>query len=418
MRTFRAAALGLAPIVALTLGSQNLVQYTPDQADYSTFQSKPMAVSSITAHDPDSVGWISASSWDESAWDGTVYNPSLMGHDAFVAAICPSVDRIRGIREVFYAANPFADNENPTKAEVDEWHRMALNHVRALIGYTAADRQAVPDICMHARALWGDERKFSTMWDAAYPGTTGSASGPCQGSGNAHCGATFLPSAADQAPYLPDGHPPCTTTPGAEGVLGGPKANIPWSLKWSRALCNTLHAEGFWGGHTGPFFHREKFGFSFWDSDRPNANSHAVLRGKWTGSLMPNLYCNPADPDCDPNNTGPGDYCPEGYHDYGVRYNFGLGQITIVGSHKACSDRCTQFSAPNFSGGCKSYMTGMYFGMLFCRSYGANFQTEPCASWAVPSNPGMQSGALGSTHPQTNQENIGGQCCTNMTFVE
>ena len=24
------------------------------------------------------------------------------------------------------------------------------------------------------------------------------------------------------------------------------------SIKWSRGLCNTLIAEGFWGGHTGP----------------------------------------------------------------------------------------------------------------------------------------------------------------------
>ena len=46
-----------------------------------------------------------------------------------------------------------------------------------------------------------------------------------------------------------------------------------------------MHAEGFWGGHVGPFFHREKFGFDFWD-----VGAHAILRGKWTGKLMPNLY--------------------------------------------------------------------------------------------------------------------------------
>ena len=57
------------------------------------------------------------------------------------------------------------------------------------------------------------------------------------------------------------------------------------SIKWSRGLCNTLHAEGYWGGHVGPFFHREKFGFDFWD-----VGQHAILRGKWTGNSMPNLY--------------------------------------------------------------------------------------------------------------------------------
>ena len=429
MHTIGAALLSLAPIVALTLGETVLVQYTPDQADWSTFQDKATTNNRWNdAHDPDSVGWISASAWEDAAWDGTVYNPSQMSHSAFVAAICPSVDMIRGIREVFYAANPFADNAAPTKAEVDEWHRIALNHARALIGYTSADRQAVPDICMHARALWGDERKFTTMWDAAYPGTTGSAYGPCQGSGNAHCGATFIPTPEDQAPYLPDGHPPCTTQQGSEGVLSGPKANIPWSLKWSRGLCNTLHAEGFWGGHTGPFFHRERFGFSFWDTDQADASSHAVLRGKWTGSRMENLYCNPTDPDCDPNNTGPGpttseptpaptSYCPAGYDDVGVRWNWGLGKVTIATSHQACADRCNQYSAPQYMGGCKGYQTGMYFGMLYCRSYGGEVRTTPCAWWALPTSPGVGSGELGSTNPRTNQVNNGGNCCSNATFA-
>ena len=154
--------------------------------------------------------------------------------------------------------------------------------------------------CLFARALWGDQRKYTTMWDAKYTGTVGSAAGPCEGSNNAHCGASFIPDAADQGPYLPSGHAPCRAAQGAEGVLGGPKTDIPWSIKWSRGLCNTLHAEGFFGGHVGPFFRREKFGFSFWDT-----GTHAVLRGKWTGALLEQLYCNPADATCDPTNTGP-----------------------------------------------------------------------------------------------------------------
>ena len=152
----------------------------------------------------------------------------------FVAAICPSVDRIRGIREVFYAHSPFADNVNPTKAEIDNWHRIAINHVRALIGYTGEDRQASNDHCMSARALWGDQRKFTTQWDVQYPGNFNSAYGPCidedgNRGGNAHCGASFLPDLADQLPYLPDGHPGCGAVQGAEGMLGA-KADIPWSV--------------------------------------------------------------------------------------------------------------------------------------------------------------------------------------------
>lgn len=270
------------------------VQYTPDQADYSTFQSKPLSIRSITAHDPDSIGWIK---WEKTKWDGTVYNPLKMTNAAFNAAVCPGVDTIRGIREVFYRHKPFADNKKPTKAEIDEWHRIAINHVRALVGYTSKDRQVSKDHCMFARALWADERRFTTIWDTKYPGRVGSAAGPCQGSNNAHCGASFIPTAQDQKPYLPDG-PTCTSSGGSEGVFSGPKSNIPWSVKWSRAFCNTLLAEGFWGGHIGPFLRREKFGFSFWDADPANINSNAVLRAKWTGKLMDHLYCDPAKAGC------------------------------------------------------------------------------------------------------------------------
>lgn len=282
-----------------------LEQYTPDQASWETFATKPFEGGTNTAHDPDGVGWISPEDWADAEWDGTIYNPSQMTPDELVAAICPSVDRLRGLRAVFYQHNPFADNSNPTKAEVDEWHRIAINHVRALVGYTSEDRQVEKDHCMFARALWGDERKFTTMWDDKYPGTLGSAAGPCQGSGNAHCGASFIPDLDDQAPYLPEGHPGCSASSGSEGVFSGPKSNIPWSIKWSRGLCNTLIAEGFWGGHVGPWFHREKFGFSFWDDDPGNNNNNAILRAKWTGKLMPSLYCNPSEPDCDPDSTGP-----------------------------------------------------------------------------------------------------------------
>jgi hypothetical protein len=282
-----------------------LLQYTPNQANWATFATKPLAGGS-TSHAPDGVTWISSAAWTASQWDGTIYNPSRMTNAEFVAAICPSVDRIRGLREVFYRHNPFADNVNPTKAEVDEWHRLAINHVRALIGYTSPDRQVKKDHCMFARALWGDQRKFTTLWDAKYPGTVGSAAGPCQGSSNAHCGSTFIPDLVDQAPYLPAGHPGCSAQQGSEGVFSGPKSNIPWSIKFSRGLCNTLIAEGFWGGHVGPWFHREMFGLNFWDNDPNNNNNNAILRAKWTGNLMPNLYCNPADPGCNPLNTGPG----------------------------------------------------------------------------------------------------------------
>jgi hypothetical protein len=149
-----------------TESTSDLVQYTPDQANWDTFDTKPFESGTNTSHDPDGVGWLSEESWEKAEWDGTVYDPTTMSADEFFLSLCPSVDQVRGIREVFYKHKPFADNRNPTKAE------------------------------------------------------------------------------------------------------------------------------GFWGGHVGPWFHREKFGFSFWDNDPDNNNNNAVLRAKWSGELLPNKYSN------------------------------------------------------------------------------------------------------------------------------
>ena len=94
-----------------------------------------------------------------------------------------------------------------------------------------------------------------------------------------------------------------------------------------------------------------------------------------------------------------------------------LGRITVVSTHEECADRCNLYSDPSFMGGCKGYLTGMYMGMLFCRSYGSMVRTTPCPYWGVPSSPGTFSGQLGTVHPQTFQENIGGNCCSNATYV-
>ena len=59
-------------------------------------------------------------------------------------------------------------------------------------------------------------------------------------------------------------------------------------------------------GHLGPFWHREYFGWSFYDQDPSNNGNNAVMRAKWTGTLSKSLYCDPSKPDCNPENTGPG----------------------------------------------------------------------------------------------------------------
>ena len=110
-------------------------------------------------------------------------------------------------------------------------------------------------------------------------------------------------------------------------------------------------------------------------------------------------------------------YCPAEYADYGVRFNIGMGRITVVNGHAACAARCTQYADNRYSGGCKGYMSGMYFGMVFCRSYGGNYRTMPCAPWAVPWHKGVFSGEVGTIDPLSGQRNIGGNCCTRTSSV-
>jgi hypothetical protein len=172
-------------------------QYTPDKANWTTLGAKTLAV--VKAQDPDSITWLTKP-WPK--WDGTVYDPTKLTPAAFYSALFPNGDgdQLIGLREVFYQYKPFADNRNPTKAEVDEWHRIAINHLRSLVGYTSANLQVKPDHALFIRALWGDERNFTQLWDK-YPGVADSAYGPCVAGTNPHCGATFFPSdPVDQAP--------------------------------------------------------------------------------------------------------------------------------------------------------------------------------------------------------------------------
>jgi len=270
----------LALLFVTTCWGVPLEQYTPDKSDWSTFYSKPLVKN--TDHTPDGINWIAREDWKE--WDGTVYNATEYSKQEFADLICPGKNTIRGMRELFLEHKPFADNMLPTKAEVDNWHAIALNHVRAMVGYTEDKYKIRPDKCLHLRALWCTERASSRLWDTEkYPGT-------CLGSTQPHCGADFLPTKEDQQPYLPKGIDYCPKRAGSEGLFSAAKSDIPWSLKWARPLCWTIAVEGFWGGHTGPWFHRSEFGWDWTDDDSSNLNSNAGLRAKWSGTLAPNKY--------------------------------------------------------------------------------------------------------------------------------
>jgi len=262
-----------------------LEQYTPDKTDWSTFNDKAVLENlKNTDHSPDGISWIDRSDWKP--WNGTVFDPTKYSRRDLVAEICPG-NTVRGLYELFETHKPFADNVNPTKAEVDKWHTISVNHVRAMVGYTEKEYIIEPDKCLHLRALWCHEKWKTDIWDNdKYPER-------CAESTNPHCGAGFIPDKEDQQLYLPDGIEVCPKKAGSEGLFSAAKSNIPWSIKWARPFCSTLGGEGFWGGHTGPWFHRSQFGWHWNDSEPSNSNSNAGLRTKWSGTSGANKYENP-----------------------------------------------------------------------------------------------------------------------------
>lgn len=252
-------------------------QFTPCQSDWRRLNLAPLLHDEVSGHDPASIGWIGSSEWEEARWDGTTYRPNEMSRDDFLEAICPQQYIVRGLREVFEELAPFSDNAKPTKAEVDEWHLRFLRHVRELVGY--ADRTTTKDHCTFAGAQWGNERKQTDMWNAADP------VGTCDGNSGAHCGFGWMPTAAEpnqgeQAEYLPSNAQQCTWGGGSEGIFGV-RAEDPWSIRVARAFCGTLRSEGFWGGHMGPFWRREKFGWNFWDR-----GTGVTMRALYSGQLF------------------------------------------------------------------------------------------------------------------------------------
>ena len=228
-------------------------------------------------HDPDGIYWIDPSSWVTAQWDGvTTWDPSTLTAAQVSAGIFPTVNTMRGLRELFYEVNPFADVQNPTVAEIDNWNIRVLQHFRRLLG-RAESHPVVNDTKLYLEAHWASERYKTTIWDERYPVDESKPStwGPCTGSTNAHCGAAFVPSCQDQVPYYLDPNQACfSKTASAEGIFSV-NTNLPWSIKFARTIAITLLTDGL-GGHTAPFLGRGKVGLSWMCG--PTTSS---LRVKW-----------------------------------------------------------------------------------------------------------------------------------------
>jgi hypothetical protein len=132
------------------------VQYTSDLADWTKMNE--VALASNEDHSPDGVGWATYV-----PWDGIPRSfESFSSKKEFFEWICPGAIP-RGIREVYYIDPVFTDPKNPTKAEVDHWHRRfvfvilidrTIRQLRRLVGISEQEKPIKMDLCLSAIALW------------------------------------------------------------------------------------------------------------------------------------------------------------------------------------------------------------------------------------------------------------------------
>ena len=160
-------SLVLAALLSSSVIAQ-LVQYTPDPADWSQI------IASVDDHSP---------SGDYTPWDGVPFNtPANIQlketnytkfKEEFQAFLCPTMTdmrrgkKLRGINDL-YGTGPgqmsFADHSKPTKAEVDEWTIRVIKHIRNLIG--GLNTTIGMTHCLSAQTLWAQERQMSNIWDS------------------------------------------------------------------------------------------------------------------------------------------------------------------------------------------------------------------------------------------------------------
>jgi hypothetical protein len=234
-----------------------------------------------TSHAPSGVdpAVVSAALWDAAKWDfKTTKDFCSMNMAAMCDWAFPSVDGgkhrvMRGLRQHFETIKPkpFADDKNPTPAEIDRWNLEVVKHFRKLWGISTPIEN---DRCQYLRAQWATERKETTVWDTGYPESYKAANvwapyqpwfGPCpkgDPKADVHCGFTFIPSCEDQAPYLDPGEQCCPKGLAfAEGVMFVPKG-LPWFMKLASVIQYRVCTEGRIG-HADPFFSAIKQGNAF-----------------------------------------------------------------------------------------------------------------------------------------------------------
>lgn len=179
---------------------------------------------------------------------------------------------MRGLRQLYLAHMPFANENKPTISEFENWNLITLNHFRDLLGLPGVEYNAE----LFLRSRWSQERKSTTIWDTLYP------TGTCPAGSAIHCGSTFLPSQlCEQVPYWNDRH---TSSPTEHDLVvfktGSEEVGVFYIGNafsgFSRKIREVTNF-GNLSGHGGPYAVRPLLGYTL--------NGATGIRTKWAGSM-------------------------------------------------------------------------------------------------------------------------------------
>lgn len=255
----------LLPLIAIATAQ---IQFTPDQSNWAAMDTLVFAVKNVTDHSPNGTQWVS--SWP--TWDyKKPVNVTKMTGLQIQRTLCTG-GIVRGIRQV-YDQKPFKNPRYPTKAEVDDYNLRTIFHLRRMIGIPKKLAIVNSTRCTASKALWSQELLSTNYWDSKYPVEKANSVYV-----SPHC--NFVPSVASDQTFTFGGvrdYTVCTKGTPAEGVATT-NADIPWSLKYSRIICQFIK-----DAHGGPLFGRQYVHANFF---YPGYGKDVVVRVKGEGKLF------------------------------------------------------------------------------------------------------------------------------------
>lgn len=165
--------------------------------------------------------------WSNNDWDGIpIETDGLTNSELHDVLFDGKNKTMKGLKQLFDKLQPFSDKGNgdftPSVIEMEEWFREVIIHFRRLLGIENIPLEGNSQNFLRTR--FGDEKKYTDIWDS-YGDIC-----PVDPSDDAHCGWNFLPSEADQQPYLQANTP---EIPSVNATWSSEGINEVFPMAWS-----------------------------------------------------------------------------------------------------------------------------------------------------------------------------------------